>query len=114
MHSSLATTLRIGKKIFVKVGHKDRVKIILFRCTAMNIGRKCIWYKIKRAFSGTGEDGFHTVGDFPEEYQLEHVRSGDWACTRCCNSFTDGSMCRCSDIYDDESFERCQGNLYYS
>ena len=99
MNSSLATTLRIGKKIFVKVGHKDRVTIILFRCTPKDIGMHCIWY---------------TVNSTPTRYQLEHVRSGDWACTRCCNSFTDGSMCRCSDIYDDESFERCQGNLYYS
>merc|ERR1711997_405839 len=69
------------------------------RCTPKDIGMYCIWY---------------TVNGSSEEYQLEHVRSGDWACTRCCNSFTDGSMCRCSDIYDDESFERCQGNLYYS
>merc|ERR1711953_950040 len=67
------------------------------RCTAMNIGRKCIWYKIKRFFSGTGEDGFHTVGDFSEEYQLEHVRSGYWSCLRCCKARQNGPMCRCSD-----------------
>ena len=99
MNSSLAMTLRIGKKIFVKVSHKDRVTIILFRCTPKDIGMHCIWY---------------TVNGQSPRYQLEHVRRGDWACTRCCKVSTNGSMCKCSDIYDDESFRGCQRKLYRS
>ena len=112
MHSSLATTLRIGKKIFVKVGHKDRVKIILFRCTPRNIGRhwSWFWYRVQ----DEDEDDFYTVDGQSPPYQLEHVRSGDWSCIRCCKARPDGPMCRCSDIYNAESFTRCQDSVYNS
>ena len=114
MNSSLATTLVIGKKIFVKVGHKDRVKIILFRCTTKNVGSRCIWYKIKRTLYTYEDLNMHTVNGQSPPYQLEHVRSGDWSCIRCCKARPDGPMCRCSDIYNAESFTRCQDSVYNS
>merc|ERR1712203_550055 len=69
------------------------------RCTPKDIGMHCIWY---------------TVNSTPTRYQLEHVRSGDWACTRCCKASTNGQMCKCTDIYDDASFTACQSKLYRS
>merc|ERR1711953_20677 len=66
-------------------------------CADKSAGLRCIWYTVR--------------GSSPA-YQLSHVRSGDWSCTRCCESFTDGKMCSCSEINDEASFIRCQRGLY--
>jgi len=63
------------------------------RCTDQPIGSRCIWMPVK------------TVG---ERYEFLHVRSGPWACTRCCDSGRDEQICGCDEIYDEASFEDCQ------
>lgn len=71
------------------------------RCTPQKIGIKCIWYTVSSVGSS-------------DRWQLDHVRSGDWACTRCCDDRADGPMCHCDDINDNDSFVKCQRGLYNS
>lgn len=65
------------------------------RCTTRDVGMYCEWYTVSRRGAS--------------EVELEHVRSGTWACVSCCNDgMTD--MCTCDEITSESSFERCQGN----
>ena len=61
----------------------------------VNGGRYCRWYSCNSRDVGGNCD-------------LTHIRSGDWQCTVCCPTRSEGNMCKCDEVRDKQSFIRCQ------
>ena len=87
--NSTSTNVR-KKRFFTTCDTSDR-------CTdaPINGGRYCRWYTCN-------------IRDIGGDCNLEHIRSGSWQCTVCCNQRREGNMCKCDEIKDEKSFVRCQ------
>ncbi len=66
-------------------------------CTRQMFGRICAWYIC--------ESGRATSDC------VDHVRDSSLRCAECCQSDSSRYLCRCSEIDNKESFERCQRML---
>merc|ERR1711953_1085112 len=69
---------------------------IFSRCTPRRVGRQVSWYRV----------------DTPEGYRYEWARNNDWSCVPCCVPFTEGPLCKCGDIVNNETFLTCQNAMF--
>merc|ERR1711953_818489 len=65
------------------------------RCSPERIGRRGYWWPVQT----------------PEGTRYEWIRS-DWSCVPCCRESTEGPLCKCGDIVNNETFLTCQKAMF--